>query len=85
MSSRFFVAEMVSSINVAIKSHFSSVFVRRSNFIIELANVLYLNGFIRGFSIHADGIMIHLKYQHSKSVISSIKIVSRPVNVFIDV
>jgi len=77
MSSRYPVAEMVTTINVAIKSHASTAFVRRSNFIIELANVLYLNGFIQSFSVRDNGVMFFLKYQNSKSVISSLKIISR--------
>jgi ribosomal protein S8 len=58
MSSRYPVAEMVTTINVAIRSHAFTAFVRRSNFIVELANVLYLNGFIQSFSIRNDGVMI---------------------------
>jgi len=77
MSSRYPIAELVTTINVAIKSHASTAFVLKSNFIIELVNVLYLNGFIQSFSVRNNGIMIFLKYQNSKSVVSSIKIISR--------
>jgi len=78
MSSRHLVSEMVSSVNVAINARFSTVFVKKSNLILELANVLYINGFIRGFSSHAYGIMLFLKYDNSKSIISSLKAISTP-------
>lgn len=77
MSSRYLVSEMVSSINVAIKAHFSTVLVPRSNFVLQISNILYQNGFIRGFSIQPNNVLLHLKYQNSKSVISSLKVVSK--------
>jgi len=78
MPSNHFVSEMVSTINVALRSHFMTAVVSRSSFLIEIANVLYLNGFIRGFTIHSDTILFFLKHKNSKTVINSLKVISKP-------
>lgn len=85
MASRFFIAEAISAINVAINSHFQSVFIRRSNFILNIIDILYLNGFIKGYSIKDQGVLIFLKYHNSKSAITNLQVISRPVNVYIEV
>lgn len=78
MSSRHLVSGVVSAINVAINSNFSSVVVRRSKFILNIIDVLYVNGFIKSYMLIDKNILITFKYQNSKSVISKISIVSRP-------
>jgi len=78
MSSRHIVSEMVSSINVALRSNFMTAVVSRNNFITEIVNILYLNGFIRGFVMFQKNILIHLKYHDSKPVINALKVVSTP-------
>ena len=85
MSSRCVVANLVSTMNVALNSHFSSVSVSRSRLVLNIIELLYINGFIRGFSIQGKDILIYLKYQNSKSVISEFKIVSRPVNLLLEI
>jgi len=69
---------MASTINVALRSNFMTAVVSRSNFLIEIANVLYLNGFIRGFTLRANTILFFLKHKNSKAVISSLKVISTP-------
>lgn len=78
MSSRHLVSEMVSSINVALRSNYLTAVASRSNFIVELANTLYVNGFIKGFTLNPDTVLFYLKYYNSKPVITSLKVISTP-------
>jgi len=78
MSSRHVISEMVSSINVALRSHFLTVLVNRSKFVVQVANVLYLNGFISGYTLYPGSVLIYLKYLNSKSVITSLQVISTP-------
>lgn len=78
MNTRYLVSEVVSAVNVALRSRFLTVFLKKTDFILELLDLLYVNGFIRGFSIRETNIIVYLKYRNSKPVISSLKIISKP-------
>lgn len=85
MSSNYIVADFISKLNIASKSHFLSVFVKRTKLTIQLLSLLYSNGVIRGFVIYNDSILVYLKYHKANSVFSSLSIVSSPVNEYIEV
>lgn len=85
MSSNYIIADFISKLNVASKSHFLSVFVKRTKLTIQLLSLLYSNGVIRGFVIYNDSILVYLKYYKANSVFSSLSAVSSPVNEYIEV
>ena len=78
------LADFVSRLNIASRSHFISVFVNRSNLIINILKVLHINGLIIGFSIFNNSILINLKYNNGISIFSSLTLISRPVNEYIE-
>jgi len=78
MTARHLVSEMISSINSAIKARVSTVLLARTNFNVECSKLLYVNGLISNFSIQENGIVLTLKYQNSKSVITSLNVISTP-------
>lgn len=85
MSSNYNIADFISKINVAAKSHFLSVFVKRTKITIDVLTLLYSNGVIRGFVIYNDSVLIYLKYYKGNSIFSSLSIVSSPVNEFFEI
>ena len=78
------LADFVSRLNIASRSHFISVFVNRSNLIINILKVLHINGLIMGFSIFNNSILIDLKYNNGISIFSSLTLISRPVKEYIE-
>lgn len=53
------------------------IFVKRSNFIISILDVLLKEGYINGYKVLDNNILVNLKYIKGKSVINKIKICSK--------
>lgn len=54
------------------------VLVKKSKYILSILNVLLQDGYIRGYTIVDNGIIVFLKYNKGVSVISTLKLVSKP-------
>jgi len=69
---------MLSIVNMGVKTNKLSVKVKFSKFNLLIIKFLYKKGFFRGFFIKDNSIFIFLKYVNGKNVISSIDIISKP-------
>lgn len=78
MSYNHHISDFIAKLNVASRSHFISIGVKRSKIIINILKLLYENGVIRGYVIFNESIIVYLKYYHNKSVFTSLQIVSSP-------
>ena len=78
--SNYLLAEFVTRMRVASKSHWKSVKILKSNFILQIINLLYKEGFIRGFLIlkNEDNILVFLKYYKNKASYYSLFLISKP-------
>jgi len=72
------LSEFTSNINVALSAHLTIVSVKKTKFVLQLVDILYTNGLVRGFQIKKGEVYIYLKYSSGVSVITSLKMVSRP-------
>jgi small subunit ribosomal protein S8 len=68
------------------RSKWTSVRVARSRLIVDILVVLRSEGFIRGFFMGEDFILIYLKYYNGRPLINNLKLISKPSNkVYYDV
>lgn len=82
----YLLSDMVSKINIGLKSKARTVKVLRSKYIINILIFLYKEGIIRGFSYTKNNkkknklfyIDIFLKYVKNRSIIFDLKIISSP-------
>jgi small subunit ribosomal protein S8 len=77
--SNYSLGDMVSRLRVAAKARHKSVDVLTTNFSLNVLDLLYKNGVIRGFFILNSGkTRIFLKYYQNKPVYFDMQLVSKP-------
>ena len=76
----YLLAEFVTRMRVSSKKHFKSFKMIKSKFILELVNILYKAGFIRGFFIlkEENNLLIYLKYNNKRASFYSVELISKP-------
>jgi len=73
------LADMVSRMRVAAKARRKSVDVLTTKFLLNILDVLYKNGVIRGFSVINSGkTRVFLKYHQNKPVYFDMRLISKP-------
>lgn len=73
------LADSLSIIRNGISSKLLVVKVRKSKFMVEILNLMYLEGYINGYSLDGTNLVkVYLKYSEGFSVIKKIKIESKP-------
>jgi small subunit ribosomal protein S8 len=55
-----------------------TVIVCYSNFCLKILQLLYLNGFINGFTVVGNSIVIKLKYYQNDHIFKNLQLVSKP-------
>lgn len=79
MSYSYELADILVRLNVAGRSHLSTVKIKYTKLALGILVILYNNGLIRGFFVESDStILVYLKYFCGSSVIKKIVLVSRP-------
>lgn len=78
MSTNFILADLISRLNVGMRSHVVSVNVPYFNLSLKLVDLLYNNGLIESYIYLGKNIQVNLKYVGGRGIFSSIKIVSKP-------
>ena len=80
MPSNFCISDLISRINVALSRRLVSVYVERSVLNINLLDLFYKNGIIRGFVLKEDNstILFLLKYYLNSPVPRTIRLISKP-------
>lgn len=76
----YILSDLISKINVAIKSHLISIKIPKSCYLLQILEILYKNGLLAGIKIENDVIDVLFKYYQNKSVFYSIEVVSTPGN-----
>jgi small subunit ribosomal protein S8 len=75
----YVLGDMISRLRVAAKARYKSVDVLCTKLSLDVLEVLYKNGLIRGFYISNCGsIRVFLKYYQNKPVYFDMKLVSSP-------
>jgi len=72
------IFDTISRISNGYRYHFSEIQVVNSSFVLLLLKFLYSEGFIRGFSIKKQTIIVFLKYYKSGNALNSIFCLSKP-------
>jgi ribosomal protein S8 len=72
------IFDTISRISNGYRYHFSEIHVVNSFFVLLLLKFLYSEGFIRGFSIKKQTIIVFLKYYRSGNALNSIFCLSKP-------
>lgn len=78
MSFNFPLADVISRLNVAARSHVTHVKVEYNKLTVKVLELLYSNGLINSYSILGKNIEVELRYRRGVSIFSSIKLVSKP-------
>jgi len=77
--SNYSLGDMVSRLRVAAKARHKSVDVLTTKFLLNVLDVLYKNGLIRGFHVINSGkTRIYLKYYQNKPVYFDMQLISKP-------
>jgi len=74
----FELADLVSRLRLGSRSHYVYGYVRRNNLSLSLLQLLYHNGFIRGFFCDKLTIKVFFKYYHGKPVLRKLTLITRP-------
>ncbi len=74
----FVIIDMISRIKVGYITRKSSVLVRYSKICYLILNILTKNGYIYGYEIKLDGILVFLRYVNGVPIIREIASVSKP-------
>jgi len=74
------ISDMISRIKNGTKAKLSSIAVKKTKITIIILQILYKNGYIRGYQVNTlnDLIIVDLKYNKNKSVIQNFCRVSTP-------
>jgi small subunit ribosomal protein S8 len=77
--SNYSLGDMVSRLRVAAKARHKSVDVLTTKFLLNILDVLYKNGLIRGFYVINSGkTRVYLKYYQNKPVYFDMELISKP-------
>ncbi len=68
----------ISRFNSGVNGHLKSLDFKYTNFILEILNLLYSNGVIRGYSFKGIFIRVYFKYYLNKHKTFILKQISRP-------
>lgn len=74
----FELADFVSRLRLGSRSHYFYAYVRRNNLSLSLLQLLYRNGFIRGFFCEGQLIKVFLKYYNGKAVLRKLTLITKP-------
>ena len=74
----FIIGDLISRIKVASKGHLKQINVLNTKISINILNIFYKTGLIRGFKINYGHILIYLKYYQNKPIFFDIKLISKP-------
>jgi ribosomal protein S8 len=74
----FIIGDLILRIKVASKGHLKQIYVLNTKISINILNIFYKTGLIRGFKINYGHILIYLKYYQNKPIFFDIKLISKP-------
>lgn len=74
----YLLADMLVSIKNGYTNKKTNVVIRYSNFCIKILTLLYFNGFINGFIILGNTIVVKLKYHQNEHIFKNLKLMSTP-------
>ena len=80
MNANYRLALLVSLLNVASRSHFSSLHVAHCPLYLRIIHILTKKGVLRSYSYHPKYVKVYFKYKKGVSAFTSLKVVSKPGN-----
>lgn len=74
------ISDMISRIKNGTRAKLSSIAIKKTKLTIIILQILYKNGYLRGYQVNTinDLIIVELKYIKNKSVIQNFRRVSKP-------
>lgn len=74
----YLIADFVCQFNLGIRRRYRFIKLVKTPIALRLLYVFYKQGLIRTYIIKDDVVLIYFKYQNSRSIITKIKVVSKP-------
>jgi len=74
----FIIGDLISRIKVASKGHLKQINVLNTKISIDILDIFYKMGLIRGFKINLGYIEVYLKYYQNKPIFFDMKLISVP-------
>jgi len=74
----FIIGDLISRIKVASKGHLKQINVLNTKISIDILDIFYKTGLIRGFKINLGYIEVYLKYYQNKPIFFDIELISVP-------
>src|SRR5271154_2172237 len=72
------LGDFVSRLRTAYLGHLKSIRVVKINIVIDIIDILYKNGLVRGFFVSADYVEVFFKYYQNRFVFYDIELISTP-------
>lgn len=74
----YIVADLISRLRTGSNNHLKTIKVLNTKISVKIIDLIYQNGFINGYKIEFNFILVYLKYYNNQPVLGNLKIINTP-------